>query len=351
LVRKDLTGFCSETCQVWFEEDSVSIIVKNVNRLSESFREAYGTGWWQQARIYLVVIATLLITGLISPNFLTANNISNVLRQSAALGIITVGQTLVMIGGGFDLSVTAIMQLATVMMAELTRGRDALILPAFIACLLTGLLIGVANGALTARRRSAAFMVTLAMSLAITGARLWYTGATPSGSLPDGLRPLSQGQVFGVPFSLILLILLAILASVVLRRSLFGRQLYASGANPVAARLSGVRISRVWILTYTISGALAALAGLVLAAYIGYVDQWLGGGYDLDSIAAAAIGGVSLAGGRGGVWGALAGVVLIRMLMNFVLVLQLPIEYQLVVRGAVVILVVALYTLGKNRNS
>ena len=329
----------------------MSIIGKNVNRLSTTFREAYGTGRWQQARIYLVVIATLLITGLISPSFLTANNISNVLRQSAALGIITVGQTLVMIGGGFDLSVTAIMQLATVMMAELTRGRNFLILPAFIACLLAGLLIGAANGALTARRRSAAFMVTLAMSLAVTGARLWYTGATPSGTLPEGLRPLSQGQVFGIPFSLILLIVLAFVVALVLRSSLFGRQLYASGANQEAARLSGVRTNRVWIATYTISGALAALAGLVLAAYIGYVDQWLGGGYDLDSIAAAAIGGVSLAGGKGGVWGALAGVLLIRMLMNFVLVLQLPIEYQLVVRGAVVILVVALYSLGKKRET
>jgi len=293
----------------------------------------------------------VLLAGLISPNFLTVNNISNILRQSAALGIITLGQTLVMIGGGFDLSVTAIMQLATVMMAELTRGRDELILPAFAACVLMGLLIGALNGALTARRRSAAFMVTLAMSLAVTGARLWYTGATPSGTLPAGLRPLSQGQISGIPFSLVLLLALTALISWVLRRTVFGRQLYSSGANPQAARLAGVQTHRIWILTYMISGGLAALAGLVLAAYIGYVDQWLGGGYDLDSIAAAAIGGVSLAGGSGGVWGALAGVFLIQMLMNFVLVLQLPVEYQLVMRGAVVILVVALYSLGNKRQS
>jgi ribose/xylose/arabinose/galactoside ABC-type transport system permease subunit len=173
----------------------------------------------------------------------------------------------------------------------------------------------------------------------------------PSGILPDGLRPLSQGQVLGLPFSLVLLLCMAVIVSIVLRRTLYGRWLYASGANKEAARLSGVKVDRIWILTYTISGGLAALAGLVLAAYIGYIDQWLGGGYDLDSIAAAAIGGVSLAGGVGGVWGALAGVLLIRMLMSFVLVLQLPVEYQLVVRGAVVILVVALYSLGKRREA
>lgn len=318
-----------------------------IEKLQGNLRGLSASAWWYQARLYLVVLAIVLVAGLVSPRFLTVNNISNVLRQSAALGIVSVGQTLVMIGGGFDLSVTAIMQLVTVMMAELTRGRDALILPAFAACLLTGMLIGFTNGVLTAKHRSAAFMVTLAMSLVITGARLWYTGATPSGTLPDGLRPLSQGQVLGIPFSLILLLLLTLVAAWVLRRSGFGRRLYSSGANPEAARLAGVRTDRVWIMTFTISGGLAALAGLVLAAYIGYVDQWLGGGYDLDSIAAAAIGGVSLAGGAGGVWGTLAGVLLIRMLMNFVLVLQLPVEYQLVVRGVVVILVVAMYSLSK----
>jgi len=320
-------------------------------KLSTSVRGLFQSQWWGLSRIYLVVLGTVLLAGIISPNFLTVNNISNVLRQSAALGIVTIGQTLVMIGGGFDLSVTAIMQLATVMIAELTRGRDDLILPAFAACLLMGLAIGTFNGVATARRRSASFMVTLATSLAVTGARLWYTGAMPSGILPDGLRPLSQGQILGLPFSLVLLLCMAVLVSIVLRRTLYGRWLYASGANKEAARLSGVKVDRIWILTYTISGGLAALAGLVLAAYIGYIDQWLGGGYDLDSIAAAAIGGVSLAGGVGGVWGALAGVLLIRMLMSFVLVLQLPVEYQLVVRGAVVILVVALYSLGKRREA
>jgi ribose transport system permease protein len=104
-----------------------------------------------------------------------------------------------------------------------------------------------------------------------------------------------------------------------------------------------VRVTLVGIAAYVVSGLLAALAGLVLAAYIGYIDQWLGGGYDLDSIAAASIGGVSLAGGKGNVWGALAGVLLIRMLMNFVLVVGLPIEYQFVVRGVIIVLAVAAY--------
>ncbi|MFV1968700.1 MAG: ABC transporter permease, partial [Pirellulaceae bacterium] len=273
----------------------------------------------------------------------------NVLRQSAALGIVSIGQAIVMIGGGFDLSVTATMQLATVLMAELTRGRDDLILPAFLVTMLMGLVIGLVNGVIIAKRRMASFMVTLAMALIITGARLLYTGASPSGTLPSALRPLSQGEVFGLPMSLLLLLGLTVIASIVLRRTSFGRRLYATGANLAAARLSGVPVYRVVTATFVISGLLAAFAGLVLAAYIGYIDQWLGGGYDLDSIAAAAIGGVSLAGGRGGVWGTLAGVLLIRMLMNFVLVLQLPVEYQFVVRGAVIVLAAAAYSFRSKR--
>jgi ribose transport system permease protein len=306
---------------------------------------------WRQGALYLALVATLAIAGILSPGFLSAENLSNVLRQSAALGIVSLGQALVMIAGGFDLSVTATMQLATVMVAEISMGQDGRLPMAFALALLFGLLIGTFNGVVTARRRSSAFMVTLAVSLAVTGARLLYTGATPSGLLPDGLRPLSQGQILGIPFSLVLLLILTLLASILLRRTTFGRRLYASGANSEAAFLSGVRVERVWIITLMISGLLAALAGLVLAAYIGYVDQWLGGGYDLDSIAAAAIGGVSLSGGKGGVWGTLAGVLLIRMLMNFVLVVQLPIEYQLVVRGAVIILVVSLYAAAARRRA
>ncbi len=155
---------------------------------------------------------------------------------------------------------------------------------------------------------------------------------------------MSQGEILGLPLSLLLLLGLTVIASIILRRTTFGRRLYSTGANREAARLSGVPVAAVVTATFVLSGLLAAFAGLVLAAYIGYVDQWLGGGYDLDSIAAAAIGGVSLAGGRGGVWGTLAGVLLIRMLMNFVLVVQLPVEYQFVVRGAVIVLAVALYS-------
>jgi ribose/xylose/arabinose/galactoside ABC-type transport system permease subunit len=298
----------------------------------------------RQVRLLIAVLVLMALAGVIKPEFLNPHNISNVLRQSAALGTVGIGQTIVMIAGEFDLSVSAIMQLVTVIVAEITRGRNELLLPAFAACLVLGTIIGFLNGVIVSRHKGSSFIVTLATGLAVTGARLVYTRATPSGTLPSNLRPLSQSDILGVPFSLALLLALTLVVSIALHTTTFGRRLYATGANREAARLSGVRVEWIPVITFTISGLLAALAGLVLAAYIGYIDQWLGGGYDLDSIAAAAIGGVSLAGGTGGVGGTLAGILLIRMLMNFVLVVGLPIEYQYVVRGAVVVLAVALYS-------
>jgi ribose/xylose/arabinose/galactoside ABC-type transport system permease subunit len=301
--------------------------------------------WLRQGGVFLALAVVITIASLLSPDFLTQNNIINILRQASALGIITIGQAICMIGGGFDLSVTAVMQLTTVLMAELTLGRDEWILPVAAFCLVLGLLIGLINGLVVTKRRAAPFMVTLATAVAVTGARLLYTGGTPSGLLPDGLRPLSQGEILGIPISVMLTLGLTVVAWIALRKTMYGRNLYALGANREAARLSGVRVDLVGTSTYVLSGLLASLAGLILAAYIGYADPWLGGGYDLDSIAAAAIGGVSLAGGVGGVWGAMAGVLLIRMLFNVVLLLHLPVEFQYLVRGGVIILAVALYSI------
>jgi ribose/xylose/arabinose/galactoside ABC-type transport system permease subunit len=321
------------------------------NVIRSTGRSASGTllSFIRHGRVFWAVILLTGLAGIIKPEFLDSRNISNVLRQSAALGTVGIGQTIVMIAGEFDLSVSAIMQLVTVVVAEITRGRNELLLPAVAVCLGLGLLIGFVNGLIVSRRKGSSFIVTLATGLAVTGARLVYTRATPSGTLPSDLRPLSQSDVLGVPFSLVLLLALTLLTSFVLRATTFGRRLYATGANREAARLSGVRVEWIPVVAFTISGLLAALAGLVLAAYIGYVDQWLGGGYDLDSIAAAAIGGVSLTGGKGGVWGTLGGILLIQMLMNFVVVVGLPVEYQYVVRGAVVVLAVASYSVRTRR--
>jgi ribose/xylose/arabinose/galactoside ABC-type transport system permease subunit len=178
----------------------------------------------------------------------------------------------------------------------------------------------------------------------ITGARMVYTKATPSGTLPTLLRILGQHRIGPVPVAALIFAAVAALAAVVLHRTTFGRRLYATGGNARASRLCGVNTDRIIVLTYVISGLLAGLAGLVLAGYVGYADQWMGRGLELDSIAATVVGGTSFAGGVGGVSGTVAGVLLVSVLSNVLLLLNVNVQLQLVLKGLVIIAAVAAYS-------
>ncbi|MGQ0569099.1 MAG: ABC transporter permease [Armatimonadota bacterium] len=295
------------------------------------------------ARVSGVVLALLaagLLTVLLVPTFFQPNNILNVLRQGSALGIVSVGQAIVIIGGGVDLSVASTMQFATVMVAEIARGEDARLPAAVAVCLVLGALVGFINGQLVTRRKVPPFVATLAVSVLVTGVRLAYTHANPSGNLPPALRVVGQGAIAGFPVAALCFAAVAIAAHVALTRTTFGRALYATGGNSRAAALSGVVVGRIIQATYVLSGVLAAIGGLLLAGYIGYADQWIGRGSDLDSIAAAVVGGASFAGGVGTIGGTVAGVLLVASLLNIVLLLGLDPSYQLVISGAAVIVAV-----------
>lgn len=290
--------------------------------------------------VLLALLAAVVLTALLVPTFFQPTNILNVLRQGSALGIVSVGQAVVIIGGGVDLSVAATMQLATVMVAEIARGEDARLPAAVAICLILGALVGFVNGQLVTRRKVPPFVATLAVSVLVTGVRLAYTQANPSGNLPPSLRIVGQGGIAGFPVAALCFAIVAAVAHIALTRTTFGRALYATGGNPRAAVLSGVAVGHIVQATYVLSGMLAAVGGLVLAGYIGYADQWIGRGIELDSIAAVIVGGASFAGGVGTVGGTVAGVLLVASLLNIVLLLGLDPSYQLVISGAVVILAV-----------
>jgi ribose/xylose/arabinose/galactoside ABC-type transport system permease subunit len=294
--------------------------------------------------IYLAVLLVLIATAIVQPAFFALGNIQNVLKQAATLGIVAVGQTFVILGCGIDLSVGGVMGLATIIVADLSQGGNGA-LPIFIGlCLLMGGLVGLANGLLITKRNVPPFVATLGMFITIEGARQAYTKGVPSGAIPPFLRVLGGQSSAGIPNSVILLVLIVVAASVLLYRTSFGRSLYATGGNREVARLSGIRVDRIIIGTYIISATLAAVAGLVLGGYIGYVDRYLGRGFDLDSVAAVVVGGTIFAGGKGGLGGTLAGMLLITILYNLVLMLNLSVQYQLAVKGVVIIAAVALYS-------
>lgn len=294
--------------------------------------------------IYIALLVVVVISAALSPAFYKPSNILNVLRAAAVLGIVSIGQTYVILGGGLDLSVGATMGTVAIAISEITRGKDDMVVPGILACLAIGVVIGLLNGLLIVKRNIPPFVATLGMLIFVEGARFAYTQGIISGRPAPFIRELAA--IYGwIPVPVVILAALGVFAAIVLYRSPFGRALYATGGNRTAARFSGINVDRVTILTYVLCGLFAAIAGLVFSGYIGYGDRYLGRGFDLDSIGATIVGGTSFAGGRGGIMGTIAGVLLITSLFNIVLILNLPIQLQLVVKGLVIIGAVTVYSI------
>jgi ribose/xylose/arabinose/galactoside ABC-type transport system permease subunit len=279
----------------------------------------------------------VLFGGAISPAFVGAGNISNLLLQIAPLGIVAIGQSFVMIVRGLDLSVASTMATAAVIATGFS-GSNGDVVAIVAAALAIGFAAGLINGLLVTRRGVSPFLATLATMILLQGFRFAYTQGAPSGNVPPLFRTLGSGKVCGIPFNFAILLILATLLWIVLHRSAFGRRVFIVGGNPATGRLLGIGTDLITIACYLISSCLAAIAGLVLSGYVGLVDNWVGQGYELDSIVAGVIGGVSLKGGRGSIAGALAGAAIITILANEVLLLGLPIQLQIIIKGAVIMI-------------
>jgi ribose/xylose/arabinose/galactoside ABC-type transport system permease subunit len=285
------------------------------------------------------LVLTWVVTAILSPRFLTPQNLSDILVQAAPLGFVVIGQMIVIVVRGLDLSVASIMATAAVLSTGLFEATGL----TFVAALVLGAGIGAINGYLVAYRKVTPFLATLATMIVLQGVRFAYTKGAPGGSLPDTFRWLATGDIFGIPVALIVLILVALAAHWMLERTVLGRQFLLFGDNPEAARMSGLPVNRLTVLAFVTSGVLAAMGGLFLVGYVGIVDNWTGRGYELDSIAAAVIGGASLRGGKGSVIGALLAALVLVSLFNIVIILGLSIEFQLVIKGALILAAAAVY--------
>lgn len=295
-------------------------------------------------RVYLVLLAVIVVSGLLSSAFLRPANIANVLRQSTPLGIVAIGETLVILIGGIDVSVGALITLTSVIAGSLMADSNGMILPVVILALLIGLVVGGVNGVLVTKVKTDPFVTTLGMMLALQGVAFLYTGGSPRALLTPTYRLISEGSVRGIPVPVFVLAGLFIAAAFVLHRTVVGRQLYALGGNRRAAYLSGHPVDRIQIGAYIACSLLAVVAGLVLVARTGVGDNWVGRGLELDAIAAVLIGGTAFGGGRGSVIGTFAGVLILAILFDIVNLLALSQYLQLVVKGVVVIVGVMLYS-------
>jgi len=295
--------------------------------------------------IVFALVALIVAVQLQSSTFLTTSNLFNLGEQWAPVAVMAIGMTFVLIGGGFDLSVGATFAFSATLTASLLESHSTGYSVALALGL--GLLVGLVNGLLVTRVNINPLIATLGMAQVVRGLGLVYsTGGTYSvdNSFIDRLGSGSLGEV---PVSFLVMALLGVALAVVLARSGFGRSVYAVGGNVEASYLAGIRVDRVRILTYMISGGCAALAGLMFLGRVGSAQASAGTGIELQVIAAVLIGGVSIAGGEGAVWRAAVGVSVLAVLQNFFNQANVDSFWQSVVQGAIILLAVGLDSYGK----
>ena len=291
-----------------------------------------------------VLILLAMAFGMLAPNFLEPGNLANVLKQASLLGFVALGMCFVLIAGGLDLSVGAVVALSSVLVAGL-----AATLPPIVGihiALIAGTLVGVLNGILITTFKLQPIIVTLSSMAIVRGIAMAYSDSRPIfGTLPEELFLLFDGVVLGLPVPALLFFLASAMAVFFLRFTSLGRQIYQVGGNEEAARLAGIDVARVKITTYALSGFLSAFAGLMLVARMQSGEAVRTGiGWELDAIAAAAIGGVSLMGGIGAVSGTLCGALIIGMMANAFNLMGVNPYWQRIVIGIVLAVAVAGYS-------
>lgn len=302
--------------------------------------------------LLFIFVALFVVAAIVAPQFLSRQNLANLLQQSSLTGIVAIGMTVVILTAGIDLSVGSVAALAGMLVAILIGWGFAWPV-AVVVAILAGAVLGATMGSLSSYLKLPAFMVTLAGMQSIRGLTYLTTNGTPTtAEIPIGLRFLGAGTVAGVPVVGVIFVVTALIAGFLLRRTTFGEHVYAVGSNAAAARLSGLPVQRIVTAAFVISGALAALSGVLLTARLTIGQPTANQGLELDAIAAVVLGGTSLFGGKGGVLGTFIAVLLLSVLRNLFNLLGLSSFFQMVVTG--VILVAALimnYVLDKRAKS
>lgn len=294
----------------------------------------------------ILAIVLFFLGGFISPGFVNPAQATNIVRIAAFLGIIGAGQTLVIISGneGIDLSVGAIVTLGAIITFRFTAGDPALILPALGLTLLVGGLIGFVNGLGIIILRIPPLVMTLAMAGVVEGLVLQVTRGELIGDTPDLMSQLiAEPLIFGLPGVIFIWVLLGIGMWLLLERTTFGKQLFAIGSNRTTSQLSGIRVNRMVIATFTLSGLLAAFGGFILLGFTQTVFLNLGNPYLFPSIAAVVVGGTLLSGGQGSYWGTMSGALVLTLIDSLLRAAQLQEAYQLMVLGFILLVLITVY--------
>ena len=327
--------------------ESVSNLIpgKNPTRIREIFIRMV------RQKEFSVLIALLLlciILTILSPYFFGVQNIFNVLRQVSVIGILAVGEALIIITAGIDLSVGSVLGLMGVLTALYAQSGVPPVVIFFLS-ILCGCIVGSVNGLLVTKVRINPFIVTLGMMSIARGTSLLITGGMPI-SIQNSITYLGSGYVGVVPVPVIVMFTVAVFGHIFATKTLPGRNIYAVGNNEKAAKLSGIRVDRVKIMVFMIMGALCAISGMILSGTLNSAEPSAGSGYELDVIAAVVIGGASLAGGEGSIIGVILGAAIMGVVRNGFVLLGISAYWQVVTIGIVIIAAVALDSLKSKKD-
>jgi len=296
--------------------------------------------------IWIVLVVVVIVAALVSGRFLTPNNLAAVLQQGVITGIVALGMTVVLIGGQFDLSTGAIVMMAAVMALLLGPSGGVGIAVAIALPVLVGGAIGIVNGLAVFRAGANSIVATIGMQFLVIGAVL----AAVSGqhvraeNISETFTALALARPFGLPFPVFIFAALVAVLSVTMSKTVFGRHVYAIGGDLEAARRAGIPVARIGVATYAISGALAALSGVLIAALVGHLDPTAIGGYEFPALTAVVLGGTSLAGGIGRPADTAAAILVIAVITNVMTILNYQYPIQLLVQGIVLTGAVAFYS-------
>ncbi|QHJ72159.1 MULTISPECIES: ribose ABC transporter permease [Planococcaceae] len=298
---------------------------------------------FQKIAPFIGLFLIILIITLLNPGFLSMNNILNVLRQVSINALIAFGMTFVILTGGIDLSVGSILALTGAVTAGMMASGVDPILAMFVGLLL-GALLGAFNGIIIAKGKVAPFIATLATMTIYRGLTLVYTEGRPVSGLGDGgaFQMLGRGYFLGIPIPVVTMIISFLILYFILKKTTFGRRVYAVGGNEEASILSGINADRIKIYVYSLIGFLSAFAALILTSRLNSAQPTAGQMFELDAIAAVVLGGTSLTGGRGWIVGTLIGALIIGVLNNGLNLIGVSSFFQQVVKGAVILLAVLL---------
>ncbi|WP_114285976.1 ribose ABC transporter permease [Candidatus Halocynthiibacter alkanivorans] len=289
------------------------------------------------------LLLMMAVISVLSPNFLSVDNLLNILRQTSINAIIAVGMTYVILTAGIDLSVGSVLALAGAVCASMISADTPLLL-AVVATLLIGGALGAANGVVVSLLGVQPFIATLVGMTILRGATLVYTGGRPISTgdfdVAESFYQIGGGYVGPIPVPVVVILLVFALFWVILNHTRFGRYVYAIGGNENVTRIAGIHVTRVKVLVYALSGMMAALAGMILTARLESAQPTAGIGYELDAIAAVVLGGTSLMGGRGTLVGTLIGALIIGVLNNALNLMDVSSYFQQIAKGSVILLAV-----------